>query len=67
MNIQELQLERDALQKRLKVKIQKELEAFTEFTGVGVDFINIHMESIWAIHKPLPDYFVSEVNVNLDL
>lgn len=66
MDIQELQLERDALQKRLRAKIQEELSHFYNATGIHVDSVSVYLQSVWTISKVKPDYFVQEVSVDLD-
>lgn len=67
MNIQELQSERDALQRKLREYIHKELFAFQEKTGVSVDSVYVDMVSYQQLLFEKPKYYVSNVKVGLDL
>lgn len=67
MNIQELKIEREAFENRLRKMLQQEVSYFQEITGVCVKSIDVDMLSAKIISKPNLDYFVEKVKVNLDL
>ncbi len=67
MNIQELQAERDALQKRLRSYIQEELRSFRIQTGVGISSVNVHLVHLQEIGWSINDYIVDEVQVGLEI
>lgn len=67
MNIQELQSERDALQKRLRSIIQSELDQFQNKTGVGVNSVSTYLVSFQAISGTKATYIINKVQVDLDI
>lgn len=67
MNIQELQAERDALEKRLRKYIQSELQQFQEYTKIGMSSINILLIDVKEIYGTKVEYLVNNVQVELDI
>jgi len=67
MNIQELQSERDALQIRLRNYIYKEVSDFQEKTGISIDSIQVDIVSCQQLLFDKPKYYVSKVQVYLDI
>lgn len=65
MNIDELQNEKDALEKRLQTLISKELDGFSNKTGVSIENVSVYLITVGEYGERREKYILGSVSCKI--